>query len=156
MELSKIGEALGRQRKGTYVSLLMHRIVPTPKKAGHVVVKITKTVVRVGVSYGSIKEIKEAGIVPGSLPGDEHWLEVNGVKAYPFIIEGKNGIKIRFTKTMRKSLKPVVTYILDGRPVQKKDLEGIVAPSYLESHANDSPIFDVKAENILKIGKEVI
>lgn len=156
MELSKIGEALGRQRKGTYVSLLMQRVVPTPKKAGHVVLKITKTVVRIGVSYGNIKEVKDAGIIPGSLPGDEGWLLVGGVKAYPFIIEGKNGFKIRFTKTMRKSFKPQVTYILDGRPVTKKDLEGIVAPSYLEPHQNDSPIFDVKAENILKIGKEVM
>lgn len=156
MELKKIGEALGSQRKGTYISLLMQTIVPTPKKAGHVVLKITKTVVRIGVSYGNIKEVKDAGIVPGELPGKEHWLEVNGTKAYPFIIEGEKGCKIRFTKTMRKGFKPTVTYIADGKPATKKELEGIVAPSYLQPHTNDSPIFTVKAENILKIGKEVI
>jgi hypothetical protein len=156
MELSKIGEALGSQKKGTYISLLMQTVVPTPKKAGHVVLKITRTLVRLGISYANIKEVKEAGVVPGELPGNDHWLEVKGVKAYPFIIEGDKGIKIRFTKVKRKDLHPHVTYIVDGTPTTKEGLEGIVAPSYLKPHVDDSPIFSVKAENILKLGKEVI
>lgn len=149
MTLSEICEKIATIIKGTFVHATWQSVVPTPKKEGHVVVKVTTGIVRIGVDYAHIKSVKEAGLGTNPLPGSDTW------KYFPYIIEGKNGLKLRLTRVNNPIRHPHSYYLVDGKKMTKEEVvaTGYVAPSYLEPHSPDSPIFTVKTENVIALGK---
>lgn len=140
---------MSAQKKGTYLPIAFEHEVGVAAGCADRVVKRTETVVRTGVSYASLMGAKNgAKSTPKPLAGGAAWIE------YPYAIQGKNGVRIRFTKTKNPSQKPHVTWWLNGSEVSKDKLVGIVPEATLNASHNDSPIFDVKLSNIISIGKE--
>lgn len=149
MTLSALCEKIALIIKGAFVKASWQSTVPTPKKGGHTVVKVTSGIVRIGVDYRHIAAVREAGLGTNPLPGDDQW------KYFPYIIEGKNGLKLRITRVNNPLAHPHSYYLVDGKRMSKDELKatGYVAPSYLEPHPNDSPVFTVKVENVISLGK---
>lgn len=149
MTLSELCEKIAIIIKGAFVPATWQSTVPTPKKDGHIVIKVTTGVVRIGVDYSHIKTVKEAGLGTNPLPGDDKW------KYFPYIIEGKNGLKLRLTRVNNPIHHPHSYYLVDGKKMTKEEViaTGYVAPSYLQPHSPDSPIFTVRVENLISLGK---
>lgn len=149
MSLTELCEKIATIIKGAFVKATWQSVVQTPKKEGHVVIKVTTGIVRIGVDYAHIKTVKEAGLGTNPLPGSDTW------KYFPYIIEGKTGLKLRLTRVNNPIRHPHSYYLVDGQKMTKEELAatGYVAPSYLEPHKVDSPIFTVMVENVLKLGE---
>ena len=149
MTLEELCDKIAHIIRGTFVKATWQSVVPTPKKDGHVVVKVTTGVVRLGVDYRNIASVKAAGLGTNSLPGEDQW------KYFPYVIEGKTGLKLRVTRVNNPIRHPRSYYLVDGQRMTKDEVAatGYVAPSYLEPRSADSPIFTVMAENVLALGK---
>jgi hypothetical protein len=149
MELDVFCEKAATMLKGEITSAKWKSVVPTPKKDGHTVIKVTEGIVRQGVDYAHIASVKAAGLGTNPLPGDEKW------KYFPYVIEGKNGLKVRLTKVNNPKRLPKSYYEVDGKRMTKEEVAatGYVAPSYLAPKKGDSPIFNVKLENLISFGK---
>ena len=122
---------------------------------GSKVQKISTGVVRIGVAYNNIAEIQTrtatTGAEPSSLPYGHY---VDGLEN--ILIEHKDNFQVRITKA--KNMKRIkggdyvpqkaeVQWLLDGVLTTKEELVNAGVISASES-ANDSPIFNVKLENI--------
>lgn len=149
MELSELCDRVARIIRGTFVRATWQSVVPTPKKDGHIVIKVTTGIIRLGVDYRNIASVQAAGLGTNPLPGEDQW------KYFPYIIEGKSGLKLRITRVNNPIRHPHSYYLVDGKKMTKDEVvaTGYVAPSYLEPHSVDSPIFTVKVENVLALGK---
>ena len=112
--------------------------------------KVSEGVARLGVNYGHIAQVKERGKEPQSLPyGSWHEGKEN------LIIDHNGGYQLRMAKTGNNKQKPKTIYLLDGKEISKEQLVemGIAVPSYWNKGGIESPVFNVKLENVMRIGR---
>jgi hypothetical protein len=171
MSLAELCEKIATILKGTFVRATWQSVVPTPKKEGHTVIKVTTGIVRIGVDYENIasvkakKEAKRAAGIPvsdkeGKLPAGESWTfwtkdEKGNPKPLFYTLTTEHGYLLRLTRVNNPIRHPHSYYLVDGKKMTKEEVvaTGYVAPSYLEPHSPDSPIFTVMVDNVLELGK---
>ena len=136
--IAKVLEA----KKGRYVSL------SKVKDLGEGVRKETDMVIRLGVNYANM-EIN-AGRQTGSLPWGA-WVE--GLEN--LVLEHKGNYYLRVTSTTPENPESgadviATRYILNGRVISKEEAIAIVGEKKMKGSA--SPVYNLKFENILRLG----
>lgn len=136
--MAKVLEA----KKGRYVSL------SKVKDLGEGVKKETDMVIRLGVSYANMGI--NAGKQTGSLPWGQ-WVE--GLEN--LVIEHKGNYYLRVTSTTPENPECgadiiATRYILNGQVISKEEAIAIVGEKKMSGSA--SPVYNLKFENILRIG----
>ena len=116
------------------------------KKAGVVLEKITRSVVRTGVDFANLRTVKEAiengeRKEVGSLPWGE-W------KQFPYLIEHKGAQYLRLYPVM--TVAPKVAYKVNGQEVDRDTFKSYLTPSAQADMDKDTvpECFTVKAENV--------
>ena len=135
--LTKLAEA----KKGRYINLTK------AKDLGQGIVKESDMVIRLGVSYANMQINQDRQT--GSLPWG-HWVE--GLEN--LVIEHKGNYYLRITSTdpanPESGADVVATrYLKDGAEITKHDVLTLVG----EEKGGASPVYNVKFDNILKLGK---
>ena len=116
---------------------------------GAQVTKITKGVYRLGISAESLVNYEHKG---NGLQGEQKWI------AYPYLMEGKNGLKIRLYATynpfQRAKSHYLVTINGQTRPTTKEEAlkNGWLVPSEVKPREGVVHMFDVMLDNIIRIG----
>ena len=135
--LMKLAEA----KKGRYINLTK------AKDLGKGVTKESDMVIRLGVSYANmqINENRQTGQLPWG-----HWVE--GLEN--LVIEHKGNYYLRITSTdpanPESGADVIATrYLMDGHEVTKQEVRELLG----EEKGGASPVYNVKFENILKLGK---
>lgn len=122
---------------------------PAAAHKGVVLSKVTSAIVRSGVEYASMVQVQEA-IAAGergevqSLPWGE-WIVA------PYIIGHKGTEYLRLTPSHGK---PVVSYFVDGEPVDGVTFRSYLTPSArAKAESGDVPLaFTVKCESVRSVG----
>ena len=135
--LTKLAEA----KKGRYINLTK------AKDLGQGIVKESDMVIRLGVSYANmqINENKQTGSLPWG-----KWVE--GLEN--LVIEHKGKYYLRITSTdpaNPKSGADVIAtrYLMNGVEVTKQEVRALIG----EEKSGASPVYNIKFDNILKLGK---
>lgn len=135
--LAKLAEA----KKGRYINLTK------VKDLGQGIVKESDMVIRLGVAYSNMKinENRQTGKLPWG-----HWVE--GLEN--LVIEHKGKFYLRISSTdpanPESGADVVATrYLKDGAEITKHDVVTLVG----EQKGSASPVYNVKFENILKLGR---
>ena len=135
--LTKLAEA----KKGRYINLTK------VKDLGQGIVKESDMVIRLGVAYSNMKinEDRQTGQLPWG-----HWVE--GLEN--LVIEHKGNFYLRISSTdpanPESGADVVATrYLKDGAEITKHDVLTLVG----EQKGSASPVYNVKFENILKLGR---
>ena len=135
--LTKLAEA----KKGRYINLTK------VKDLGQGIVKESDMVIRLGVAYSNMKinENKQTGQLPWG-----HWVE--GLEN--LVIEHKGKFYLRISSTdpanPESGADVVATrYLKDGAEITKHDVLTLIG----EQKGSASPVYNVKFENILKLGR---
>lgn len=135
--LTKLAEA----KKGRYINLTK------VKDLGQGIVKESDMVIRLGVAYSNMKinENRQTGKLPWG-----HWVE--GLEN--LVIEHKGKFYLRISSTdpanPESGADVVATrYLKDGAEITKHDVLTLVG----EQKGSASPVYNVKFENILKLGR---
>lgn len=148
MNYQVIKTVLSRKQNGSFTSLVWERQLPVRKAyADNIVTKRSSGVVRCGISYDNMKsvQIKRAdGILPAENAGLKwgEWLQ------YPNFIQHKGNIYLRCAESPNNKIK--TEYFLNGRPVEKSEIEGICTKAAFTNHEN-LDVFTINVENILAI-----
>ena len=136
--MAKVFEA----KKGRYVSLTKM------KDLGSGVIKETDMVIRLGVSYAnmSINADKQTGSLPWG-----KWVE--GLEN--LVIEHKGNYYLRVSSTTPENpdsgAEVIATrYLLNGEEISRMDALSIVGEKKMSGNA--SPVYNLKFENILRLG----
>lgn len=147
MKLDSVKRIVTGKQKGAFSSMLWERPMKLKKAfAGNVVTKRSKGTVRFGVEYDNMKAVqekREGGVLPeknAGLPWGE-W------SAYPYLISHKGNSYLRTSKVPGSKIE--TEYFLNGRKVEKKDVEAMCLKS--EFSGNEADCFNVNVENILSI-----
>lgn len=135
--LAKLAEA----KKGRYINLTK------VKDLGQGIVKESDMVIRLGVAYSNMK-INE-GRQTGQLPWG-NWVE--GLEN--LVIEHKGKFYLRISSTdpanPESGADVIATrYLKDGVEITKQDVLALVG----EEKSSASPVYNIKFENILKLGR---
>ena len=136
-------------KKGTYIRFEWFTL-PSNTRAAYKgrVKKITKAVVRLGIDYSHIKENENKVI--GGLVGQQHHL--SGFENYIIVNEKTNEEKLRVYLSKNHKHKMVSTYYLDGNETTFDNLVEIGALPPKKDNREQILCFDIKVNNILKIG----
>ena len=95
--------------------------------------------VRKGIKYGNQKSVKEKGIVPGSLPWGK-W-----IKGFEGLFIEHNGNE--YVRLYCSPNKSITKYFLNGKEVDRKDIEWMVRPSYW-NHSEKPDAMTIRTENL--------
>lgn len=135
--LTKLAEA----KKGRYINLTK------AKDLGQGIVKESDMVIRLGVSYANmqINENKQTGSLPWG-----KWVE--GLEN--LVIEHKENYYLRITSTdpanPESGADVIATrYLMNGVEVTKQEVRALIG----EEKSGASPVYNIKFDNILKLGK---
>ena len=158
LTVDDVVKAMSKHKNGTYVPVVYQRKIDSLNGVD-TVIKETHDTIRAGVDYYNIGKThqqavagakqRQINIANGTVkPTKTQWIN-------QYCIQGKTDILVRFTTSENPSMKPQVTWYLNGAKVSKDKLVGIVNQSELESSIKKSPVYNVKLSNIISIGKEV-
>lgn len=138
---NQIRRILMAKQKGSYCSMVWERELPLKKQysGNNIVVKRSTGLVRCGVAYENIKAVKERNLPNNGLAWGT-W------KLFPFFIEHNNNIYLRCTEAIGNNVK--TEYYLNGRRVEKSDVQGLCLKSAFTPHSS-MDVFNIKLENIL-------
>ena len=138
----QIIEAIKNVKKGTYLQLTKQ------KDLGEGIIKETDMRIRIGVSYQnlSINEGREVKNLPWG-----HWVE--GLEN--LVLEHKGNYYLRITSTNPEHPDEgddvlATRYIKDNETISKDEAMKIVGEKHMKGSA--SPVYNIKFENIVRIG----
>lgn len=157
MNIEKI-KGIVKPRKGANLSAVIRKDMKVRSSyRERKVEKVTKLVIRGGIDYdnmGVVKEGREDGTLPkenAGLPWGE-WVE------FPLHITHKGTDYVRFYPASGINLAtgeefiPEVTYFLDGKEVEKSEIEPLCLASEFPKPKDEKPLcFTIKAENVVDI-----
>lgn len=150
MNLNLLRNAIRRIPNGQFTTMIMERPVKLSRAyaANNVVVKRTRSLVRLGVDYENIKkvhEFREAGILPAENTGLPwgRWLEM------PYFVEHKGKYYLRVATI--PGTKPQIEYFHNGVRRSRAEIENMFIAS--ENKEKIPPIVMTPCiENIIHIG----
>lgn len=143
MKNQEILTKLAEIKKGRYFSLTK------VKELGKGIVKESDMVIRLGVSYANMAINKDRET--GSLPWGQ-WVE--GLEN--LVVEHKGNYYLRITSTdpanPESGADVIATrYLMEGQEISKAQVIEMIGESKLSGNA--SPVYNVKFENIIRLGK---
>jgi len=151
MNINIIKEVV-KSRKGQNLSVVINRPLKTKKAhGGNRVEKVTKIVIRGGISYdniGLVKEGRENGTLPeqnAGLPWGE-WADDSGIH-----ITHKGSDYARFYPASGVQFPVVTEYFLNGISVDKGQIEPLCLASEFPSQKEEPLCYTIKAENVRDI-----
>lgn len=156
MEIQSILEIV-KAHKGQNIKASWKKTMKTRKGVEHVVEKETSIVIRGGIEYDNTKAVKE-GRESGDLPAENAGLTWGEWAEYPLHITHKGADYARFYPASGVNIAtgeefiPKVQYYLDGKPVEKNQIESFCLASEFKSSEDKPLCFTVKADNVQSIG----
>lgn len=143
MTNQEILQKLGEVKKGRYINFTKI------KDLGSGIVKESDMVIRLGINYTNMKinENKQTGQLPWG-----RWVE--GLEN--LVVEHKGNYYLRITSTdpshPESGADVIATrYLRNGQEISKEEVTYMIGENKTSSNA--SPVYNVKFENILKLGK---
>ena len=134
---------LAESKKGRYINLTKS------KDLGQGIIKESDMVIRLGVTYANmqINEDRQTGQLPWG-----KWVE--GLEN--LVVEHKGNYYLRITSTdpanPESGADVIATrYLMNGQEISKEQVIAIVGEAKLSGSA--SPVYNVKFENIIKLGR---
>ena len=134
---------LAESKKGRYINLTKS------KDLGQGIIKESDMVIRLGVAYANmqINEDRQTGQLPWG-----KWVE--GLEN--LVVEHKGNYYLRITSTdpanPESGADVIATrYLMNGQEISKEQVIAIVGETKLSGSA--SPVYNVKFENIIKLGR---
>lgn len=144
-------------KKGTFVRIVYQTELPltsAAKKSGHVIVKHTEKVVRLGVNYGNIAKVQTAES-QRTEPKREyapwcHW-EIKDVLAKH---NTKDDYYLSFATVDGKGHHTKNKYFIDGVAASLDDVKesNMILPSYFKSSSDAPAVQKVNINNIIQLG----
>lgn len=152
MESSKIyaiADAL-KSKKGTFLKLVYERpVAPSAKFKGINITKHVEVVCRAGVKYSHMAAVIDRRAEKSPNPYVKTWEWVPGYEN--FIKKNIKSGQLYMTFATAVNGHKTVTYTIDGVEEPIEAVKEITPPSYWSKHEKPD-VFDVKFENIIKIG----
>ena len=152
MDIEKV-KTLIMGKKGSNLSAVIRKDLKTKMAhKGSKVSKITRLVIRGGISYDNMAVVQE-GREDGTLPAQNaglpwgQWADDTGIH-----ITHKGTEYARMYPASGIAFTPKVQYFLDGVEVDKSQVESICLASEFPKHDEEPLCFTIKAENIVEIG----
>ena len=156
MQITEIRRIVENIRKGTFTRIEYvsePSLTAAAKKAGHVITKHTTKVVRLGVNYGHIAEVKRQEALR---------TEPKIERAPWYSWEVKDTIAKHNTKeayylafaTVNKGHNTKTTWFLDGVEVTAREIResGLIIPSYFNTDGEMPVVQRINVENIIALG----
>ena len=151
MEFYKLHRILSRTPKGAFKSMVWERQLKTKKQyADNIVTKrTTGSALRFGVAYDNMKAVKE-GRENGTKPAENagligrHWLVEN------LISQSDRTGKTLLRVSLANNSKMETEYFLNGRKVNKEDIEPMCYASETKAHEH-TEVFDIATDSIISI-----
>lgn len=144
-------------KKGTFVRIVYQTELPltaAAKRAGHVIVKHTEKVVRLGVNYGNIAKVQEAEAAR-SEPKREytpwcHW-EIEDILAKH---NTKDDYYLSFATVDGVGHHTKNTYFMNGNTATISEVmdSALVLPSYFKGTGEAPTVQKVNINNIIQLG----
>jgi len=144
-------------KKGANLTASWGKTLKTRKGVEDKVEKMTKMVIRGGITYdnmGIVQEKRE----DGSLPSENAGLPWGEWAEFPYHITHKGTDYVRFYPASGINIAtgsdfyPEVTYLLNGNPVEKTVIEALCLASEFPKREEKPLCFTVKAENVISLG----
>lgn len=147
MKLEKIMARIKKGQNGSFRSMVMERPLKTKKAyADEVLTKRTETVVRLGVDYDNIKNVKMKR-ENGELPEKNAGLQWGEWESFPYIVKHKDKKYLRCATS--KGNTPITTYYRNGKKVSFEEIENMLLAS--EKTSKEKDVFSVDIENIIAL-----
>jgi len=144
--MTKEQKQLFLSKRGQIVDLIYKKKLKTLKNTASNIEKVVERTARVGINYSNLGAIQEARKAD---PQDkEHPLPWGQWKIFPNVIEHNGKTYLRFYKAPNEYKK--VLYLMDGKPVDKDQIEGLVYSDELDDN-NDKLIFNVAEDHVIDI-----
>ena len=151
MEFYKLNRILNRTPKGAFKSMVWEQQLKTKKQyADNIVTKrTTGSALRFGVAYDNRKAVKE-GRENGTKPAENagligrHWLVEN------LISQSDRTGKTLLRVSLANNSKMETEYFLNGRKVNKEDIEPMCYASETKAHEH-TEVFDIATDSIISI-----
>ena len=137
-------------RTGQIVTVSWKRPLKTLKDYNNLTLEKSVTMqCRAGVTYDNMKSVQEKR-ESGELPEQNQGLSWGRWKIFPYVIEHKDQLYLRFSK-INSNFKSRIGYFMDGEEVSKEQVELLCLASEFRHDAKELDVFNVKLENILEI-----
>ena len=139
MTLDEFNKEIENYKKGTYTPIVYRS---RKEVKGHLLTKVSNGVVRLGLSYASMHKEKVVGALPYG-----KWMS----ERLNFIIDKGNGTyDLRCYTSKNHKHKTHCKYYVDGKQVDKETYNLYLGKDSTSIHIE---LFNVKLENVIKIGK---
>lgn len=121
-----------------------------PERKGAIITKITRGVFRFGLKVANLTHYQYKG---NGLNGEDKWL------AYPYLIQGVKGKKVRLFSTYNEIQKAKSEYFVtlngETRKTTKEEIleNDWLTPSTVNPKRGEFHMCDIFLDNIIKIGK---
>lgn len=149
MLYGQIKRRLENNQKGTFTSMVWERPVKTKKAfADNIITKRSEGVVRLGVEYDNMKDVKEKRM-SGELPASNEGLQWGTWAEYPYIIEHKGNKYLRCATSQNNKIK--TKYFVNGKETPFEDIENMVLASE-KKKTDELDVFSVNIDNIIALG----
>ena len=144
-------------KKGTFVRIVYRTELPlcaAAKKSGHVIIKETEKVVRIGVDYKNIARVKEAESARTAPKRERsawcHW-EIPHVLAKH---NNRDDYYLSVATVEGNGHHTKNSYFIDGTQVTRSDVENsnYVLPSYFNQSGEYATVQNINITNIIKLG----
>ena len=135
----EIKNKLDTKHNGTFFKVTIRSKLPMRGHNTELVEKVVTMTVRKGIKYGNQKSVKERGIIPGSLPWGK-WIE--GFEG--LFIEHNGNEYVRLYCSPNKA---IARYLLNGKEVDKTEIEDMVRPSYWK-HSDKPDAMTIRVDNL--------
>lgn len=152
MELNEIRNIVENTQRGSIHTITYAKELKTRKGVEDTVIKVTTLQGRFGIEYDNIQAVKEArenGTAPaenGGLIGGMKWED------HRYILKNENTGKFQLRVTKCNRWPSKTTYLRNGVPVAKEDIEPLCLKSEFTHYSGKvSPIFNIGIEKVMKI-----
>lgn len=148
MLYSQIKRRLENNQKGTFTAMVWERPMKTKKAySNEVVTKRSEGVVRLGINYDNIKDVKEKR-ANGELPAENQGLQWGQWELYPYIITNKEKKYLRVATSKNNKIK--TRYFINGKEASYDEIENMLLASEKRS-TDELDVFTVDINNIIAL-----
>lgn len=145
---SQVESIVKSKGKGQFTNISWGKELKTLKGIDDKVEKIAKAVVRFGVEYDNIQDVK-AMRENGQLPSENQGLPWGVWSDYPYFVENKGKDYLRCSTVNNTKIQ--VQYYKNGKPISRQDAEQICLKSEFNKASGAMEIFTVSVDNIIEI-----
>lgn len=142
--------SLLKGHKGQHIRAVWQRPLKTRKGINSLVLKRVCYHVRAGIDYANLATVKDA--IANGERGQVQPLPWGEWVSFPFIIGHKGAHYVRLYPASFDNLTPSVEYTLDGKFVDRTDVEPLCLASEFRREDDNPPCFTLRAETLISLG----